>query len=66
MAAECFLGFFDVAARDAAVALTTRRHARRLAARAATGQALVRRWVVIHRLGAGAVTGAMEEAGLVS
>lgn len=37
--AECFLGLFDVVARGAAVALTTRRHARRLAARADTSQA---------------------------
>jgi hypothetical protein len=40
VAAECFLGLFDVAARGAAVALATRRHARRLDARAATSQAL--------------------------
>lgn len=31
--AKCFLGLFDVAARGAGVALTTRRHARRLTAR---------------------------------
>jgi hypothetical protein len=37
--AECFLGLFDIAARGAAVALTTRRHARRLTARADTSQA---------------------------
>lgn len=39
VAAECFLGLFDVAARGAALALTTRRHARRLAARTDTSRA---------------------------
>jgi hypothetical protein len=36
--AECFLGLSDVVARGAAVALTTRRHARRLATRADSSQ----------------------------
>lgn len=37
--AECFLGFFDIVARGATIALTTRRHARRLAVRADASQA---------------------------
>lgn len=37
--AECFLGLSDVTSRGATVALTTRRHARRLTARAGTNQA---------------------------
>lgn len=40
MPAECFLGLSDVAARGAAVALTTRRHARRLTTRADSSQVL--------------------------